>query len=124
MKTILALVVVGLTGCASVSYDPIEYNRYVEIAVTADLSKPLCKSFAVVPVVNHLYVTTALAKKHAENKGLKLESEIAKELHVMTIEMKGRYDSGVAVSSQYCHEKLTNIETAANRASIAIGGKR
>jgi len=124
MKTLFALVLVILTGCASISYDPIEYDRYITIATTAQLGKRLCKDQTqVTPIVNHIYVMAVLSKNHAENKKLNLESKLASELYEMVKPMKDRYDTATA-SEAYCVEKLSNIEQGSKRAAQAVGGKK
>lgn len=129
MKTYLIALLVFLSGCASLKYDPVEYDRFVTISTTAELGKDLCSSpMDVIPVASHLVVLSKLAVNNAKYRTKVNEEKMATEIYEMTKELRSKYgvNENVAfvASKGYCEIKMTNISVAAKIAAQAVGSKR
>lgn len=129
MKTVLVTLVIFLTGCASLAFDPVEYDRFVTIATTAELGKSVCSTPLNVPqITNHLAVLAKLAVNNAKYRNKKAEEKMATEIFDMAIELQSKYGKNenfaFVASKTYCETKMTNISDAAVIAAKATGGKK
>lgn len=112
-----------LTGCSQVTFDSLEFDRYVTITETAAQIKKSCsKSEAVRSELKHLVKKVEHMNRYAT---LREPREEVKEATILLTglvrEIDVRYTENMAPSEFYCVEKLSTIETAAETISKTLG---
>jgi PBP1b-binding outer membrane lipoprotein LpoB len=120
MKKILIMALL-LTGCARLSFDGVEYDRFISInenatQLSASCGKTNIQSDLVLlqKEVNHLNHYEQL---RASRKDISL---VSNELNSMVNELVARYEK-TTPSTTYCIEKLKNITDGSNTILSALG---
>jgi hypothetical protein len=122
MKTTIAiLIIVGLTGCAILTFDPVEYDRYITLKMTADAAIPECGTdkinnsvIQLSDLIAHQYVSTS-------NRSGRVQITTATtEMASLISQLQIRYKEGTP-SIGYCQEKLKNISSGATTILHTLG---
>lgn len=124
MRAILACLLVA--GCAiAPTFDPAEYNRYVEIHTTAVDNKQWCGDFAMMqPAVAILKSQTSALVVYTRYKpGNEDSHKMAQTLAGLADEMQVRYIKEKP-SKAYCELKLDGIILGTQRALTAVGKEK
>lgn len=117
------LFLVFLTGCSQVTFDSLEFDRYVTITETSSQIKKSCSK---PDIVRHELKDLLLKVEHMNRYATLREpreevKEATKLLTGLVREIDTRYTENMAPSEYYCVEKLTIIETAAETISKTLG---
>lgn len=120
-NTIAMLIIVGLVGCASVTFDPVEYDRYITLKMTADAALPECGTDKInnrvtqlSDLIAHQYVSTS------NRSGRGPITTATTEMATLISNLQLRYKEGTP-SIGYCQEKLKNISTGATTILHTLG---
>jgi hypothetical protein len=112
MCRILPLLFLFLTSCVNLTFDPVQFERMINIKEQATLVKSKCGQLEVAQTVhmldeimNHERVYVSYRKGSPQHyQSIYLISDMISELHV-------RYESKQLPSADYCNLKLDNIIT-------------
>ena len=120
-NTIAVLIMVGLVGCASLTFDPVEYDRYVTLKMTADAAIPECGTDKInnsvtqlSDLIAHQYISTL------NRSGRGAITDATTEMASLISNLQIRYKEGTP-STGYCQEKLKNISSGASTILHTLG---
>lgn len=122
MKKIgICIVAMSLAGCLNLSFDNLEYDRYVTMKLTAQhgavyCGKPEAKLFAqqLKELSNH-------QKEYADNRGGRATVKTAASaLNQLVDELNAKYETETP-SDAYCKQKFTDIKDGATDVVFALG---
>lgn len=133
MKKLLLIVVILLSGCATINdlmdaylmkYDNNEYKLITEIRTKAGTAKDKCSDSAESKrVAKELAYTSSFLMHYAEHLPHNKPMQKATiELNDMVKGLADRYDAGT-VSPVFCKIKFKNIEDSANTMQQSEGSK-
>lgn len=128
MRVALFLPTVLLAGCAFVAtttFDPVEYDRWIEVTHSAQTVKRLCKDPEIAGVAGEaLHEATEYALLYSSTKIKSDRITVAAQIvDGLVNDFNKRYDNGAKPSKAYCELKTTEIETAAKSIAASIAKK-
>lgn len=128
MRLTILLPAIVLSGCAVVAtttFDPVEYDKWIEVTHTAAVVRSLCDNSeqasiageALQQVVEYatLYSTTKIKSSNI--------AAASKTVLNLTAEFNQRYTAKSSPSKGYCVLKTTEIEMAAKAIASSIAKK-
>lgn len=120
-KTIILLAALTLSGCVSLQFDSLEYDRYISIKETADNAILLCGDSAVLHEVKLLKQSTDHQFLYSSNRSSRPQvATAATNLKTIVDGLYNRYQNGTPTES-YCREKLKNVSIGASTVVSTLG---
>lgn len=123
MKKIMLVGVLLLSGCSSLNFDSLAFDRFVSISERADkLSEKCSDADYVRDHASILLDNVTHMNNYAVHRGAtpEINSSVA-TLHSMVQEFNDRYQKNMQPSKVYCEQKLKTISTAASAISDTLG---
>lgn len=123
VKIICAILVAGLVGCATITFDPVEYDQWISVSYMANQAIRLCDQPEAGVGVKVLLMQVEYAKMYSSSKNH--NNRIAKAASVieeLSNALGTRYET-VVPSAAYCKLKITEIETAARMVAETLSKK-
>lgn len=120
MKKIIGILF--LTGCSSLVFDPIEFDRYVGLTLESEnLIKECSNPNRIRGKISNLEQTASKIQKYASLRGNREEIRTSVDmLYSLVSEMNTRYSDGTP-SEVYCKEKLSIISKTSETISKTLG---
>lgn len=111
MNKIIGLMFIFLTGCVNLSFDALEFDRYLTISETSTLANKSCGTVEFISHLNKLKSNVDHQVSYSNNRsnGRPQISTAATELKSMVDELYNKYQSNTEPSLEYCKQKTTNI---------------
>ncbi len=115
MKKIILIPIIFLSGCINLTFDPIEFDRYLIIAEDATILTPLCGTDEFIPKLNRLKrdVDHQVSYSGYRSNGRPHIAAAANNLKEIVDGLYDSYQSDVVPSIEYCKQKTVNISTGA-----------
>ena len=118
---IAILIMVSLVSCATLTFDPVEYDRYTTLKMTADAAVIECgtdKIYDSVNVLGNLIAHEYVATSNRTGRGQ--ITAATTEMANLISSLQQRYRDGPP-SIGYCQEKLKNISAGATTILQTLG---
>jgi excinuclease UvrABC ATPase subunit len=123
MKRLLLLTLLVLSGCSSLAFDPVQFDRLVSVSERAEKMIGSCKKPDVIDAQTTVLLSdVSHMKSYANHRSKSPEiSNSINTLHSLILELSSRYTPKESPSVLYCQEKLENISKTAGAISDTIG---
>lgn len=124
-KIIIGVMFVTLSACSSITFDAMQFDRYVSLNEKATVLQNYCNDPAYIksqlPDFQNLALhMAAYAKYRVSSPEV---NKVTDSLSVMVIEFTARYQGGNVPSEAYCTEKLSNIAAGSNTVAATLGAQ-
>lgn len=120
-KILLTLAISTLVGCANVTFDANEFDRYVTIKTISDKAKLKCGTPDVQPYVLAMSDMATHELIYAQYKwGSSQMLDASTNLNSMIVNFNDMLNAG-PVSKKYCEEKMDNISQGTIRVMQTLG---
>jgi hypothetical protein len=120
-RKIAIILLLSLAGCVTLTFDPVEYDRYITLKMVADAAVPECGTDKINTSIDelsalifHQYVSTS------NRSGREQITAATTEMASLIASLQLRYKQGTP-SIGYCQEKLKNISTGATSIVQTLG---
>lgn len=130
MKKIIILMmsIVMMSGCSTLAFDGLQFDRYVTIYETTDGLQTLCdkpeKRQILKAKIDELDLYVGHMKTYADFRGNNQEVQtVTSSIASMISELKQRYADGNVPSAAYCQEKLIFIRDGAKTITGTLGAQ-
>lgn len=113
-KSLLIMTVaVTLSGCINLSFDSLEYDRYILLKEKTDIMQTQCESPDIKQQISDLKYQVDHQVRYSSYRKATREhiSESALSLKQMVDKFDMMYKSDTKPSTEYCKQKLENIST-------------
>lgn len=123
-KSMILLAVLGLSGCSSLVFDNLEFDRFITVSERADNMIRSCSNSSIIKIESGILLDQVThMDNYAKHRGS--AQEIGKSIAIvrsMVAELNTRYeDPRKNPSVIYCREKLKNISLASSAISDTLG---
>lgn len=110
-----------LSACYNITFDPLEYDRYVSIKQLADNAFSECGTPVVVSRINELKQSADHQYLYSSNRANRPHiAHASQELRDIVDGIYARYQTGIP-SEVYCQEKLHNISDGTTKIIKELG---
>ena len=122
MKNKIAiLLTLSLIGCASLQFDPVEYDRYITVKMISDSAYAECGKPEVVDSINKMSELIGHQYVYTSNRSGRTQiTNATTEMAGLISSLQLRY-KGTPPSIGYCQEKLKNISAGTTTIVQTLG---
>lgn len=122
-KSMILLILLSLTSCSRLTFDALEFDRFISLSEVASHLSKQCSEPEVIRVKSsQMLEAVAHMDNYGQHRGT--SPEILKSvtiLHSMVSELKVRYEGNRQPSLIYCQEKLKTISITSSVISDTLG---
>ena len=122
-KIIFTIMLVAMIGCSNITFDGLQYDRYISLHETASKLKEQCGHPLMKNKIQDLKLHTDHMNMYAKLRSNSPEVLVVTDsLTSMVDEMNSRYAES-APSVAYCQEKLNNIAAGSHTVAATLGAQ-
>lgn len=113
MKTLIIIPFIFLTGCINLTFDALEFDRYLSIGEIATVATSMCGTTEFPIILSKLKSDVDHQVSYSSHRGgcRPQVAKAANELKDIVDGLYDKYQTNTIPSVEYCKQKTTNIST-------------
>lgn len=125
MKKILCMIMfLALSSCSVITYDSLQYDRFITLQEKLEQLKLNCGKFEAVAKVKELKGYVDHMDRYAAHRiGAPEVASATASINLMVLELASQYDANNSPTSAYCQVKVDNINAGVSTIISALGAQ-